>query len=48
MEWCDLDKVVIPGGKKVEPGFVYDSGLNTEWLGVNELRKLISEMTIKY
>ena len=48
MEWCDLDKVVIPGGKKVEPGCVYDSGLNTEWLGVNELRKLISEMTIKY
>lgn len=48
MKWCDLDKVVIPGGKKVEPGFVYDSGLNTEWLGVNELRKLISEMTIKY
>ena len=48
MDWCDLDKVVIPGGKKVEPGFVYDSGLNTEWLGVNELRKLISEMTIKY
>lgn len=48
MEWCDLDKVVIPGGKIVEPGFVYDSGLNTEWLGVNELRKLISEMTIKY
>lgn len=48
MEWCDLDKVVIPGGKKVEPGFVYDSGLNTEWLGVNELRKLIFEMTIKY
>lgn len=48
MEWCDLDKVVIPGGKKVEPGFVYDSGLNTEWLGVNELRKLIPEMTIKY
>lgn len=48
MEWCDLEKAVIPGGKKVEPGFVYDSGLNTEWLDVDELRKLVSEMTIKY
>lgn len=48
MEWCDLEKAVIPGGKKVEPGFVYDSGLNTEWLSVDQLRKLVSEMTIKY
>lgn len=48
MEWCDIAKAVIPGGKKVETGFVYDSGTNTEWLGVDDLRKLVSEMTIKY
>lgn len=48
MEWCNLDEAVMPGGKKVETGFVYDSGTNTEWLSVDELRKLVSEMQIKY
>lgn len=48
MEWCDLSKIDLKGGKKVEPGFVYDSGTNTEWLSVDELRKLVSEMKIKY
>ncbi|WP_217969371.1 UDP-N-acetylglucosamine 4,6-dehydratase (inverting) [Adlercreutzia caecimuris] len=48
MEWCDIEKAVLPGGKKVETGFVYDSGMNTEWLDVDDLRKLVSEMTIKY
>ena len=48
MEWCDLSKVDLRGGKKVEPGFVYDSGLNTEWLTVEQLRELVSGMTIKY
>lgn len=48
MEWCDIEKAVLPGGKKVETGFVYDSGANTEWLDVDDLRKLVSEMTIKY
>lgn len=48
MEWCDLSKIDFKGGKKVESGFVYDSGTNTEWLSVDELRKLVSEMEIKY
>lgn len=48
MEWCDLSMIDLRGGKKVAPGFVYDSGTNTEWLSVDELRKLISEMKIKY
>lgn len=48
MEWCDLSKIDLKGGKKVESGFVYDSGTNTEWLSADELRKLVSEMEIKY
>ncbi len=48
MEWCDLSKLDLRGGKKVESGFVYDSGMNTEWLSVEELRELTSEMEIKY
>ena len=48
MEWCNLEEAVVPGGKKVEPEFVYDSGQNTEWLSVEDLRKLVSGMIIKY
>ncbi|BAK44098.1 UDP-N-acetylglucosamine 4,6-dehydratase (inverting) [Eggerthella sp. YY7918] len=48
MEWCDLSKIDLGDGKKVESGFVYDSGINTEWLSVEELRDLVSNMTIKY
>lgn len=48
MEWCDLEKAVLPGGEKVPSGFVYDSGLNTEWLDVDDLRRLVSDMDIKY
>lgn len=48
MEWCDLSKIDLKGGKKVPSGFVYDSGMNNEWLSVDELRKLTSEMEIKY
>lgn len=30
---------VLPGGKLVEKEFEYNSGNNTEWLGIDELRK---------
>ena len=48
MEWCDLSKVDLKGGRKVEPGFVYDSWTNDEWLTVEQLRDLLSNMEIKY
>lgn len=48
MEWCDLSNVDLHGGGKVEPGFIYDSGLNDEWLSVKQLRELVSKMEIKY
>lgn len=48
MEWYDISKVDLKGGKKVDPEFVYDSGTNSEWLSVEELRELISKMEIKY
>ena len=48
MEWCDLSKVDLRGGRRVAPGFMYDSGTNDEWLSVGELRDLVSEMEIKY
>lgn len=36
MEWWNTDKIQA-GGKKVETGFEYSSGTNTEWLSVEEL-----------
>lgn len=48
MEWFDMDAAVKPGGKKVPSGFIYDSGTNDEWLSVDDLRRLVSEMEIKY
>lgn len=48
MEWYDISKVDLRDGKKVDPEFVYDSGTNTEWLGVEELQELVSKMEIKY
>lgn len=48
MEWYDISKVDLRDGKKVDPEFVYDSGTNTEWLGVEELQELLSKMEIKY
>ena len=38
--WWNLDKV-IPGGKLVEPGFIYSSGNNCEWLSVDDIQRLL-------
>ncbi len=32
---------VIPGGKLVEPEFEYSSGTNTQWLSVDDIRRLL-------
>lgn len=48
MEWCDLSRIDLRGGRKVPSGFVYDSGTNTEWLSIEDLRGLLSKMDIHY
>ncbi|MBQ2681372.1 MAG: UDP-N-acetylglucosamine 4,6-dehydratase (inverting) [Eggerthellaceae bacterium] len=48
MEWYNLANAEGKGGKKVEQGFVYDSGTNDEWLSVEQLRELVANMEIKY
>ena len=32
-------KTILPNGKLVEKGFEYNSGNNTEWLSIEDLRK---------
>ncbi len=43
MVW-DEKKRAIPTGRKVEDGFSYSSGNNTEWLSVEDIRALLKEM----
>ena len=35
------ERYVIPGGKLVDPEFEYSSGTNTEWLSVEDIRRLL-------
>lgn len=37
----------IPGGKKVEEGFSYSSGNNTEWLTVEEIKELLKTLDLE-
>lgn len=48
MEWYDSSRMEAHGGKRVPSGFIYDSGTNTEWLSVEDLRGLLSKMDIHY
>ena len=34
------------GGKKVEPGFEYSSGNNTEWIGTEEIKERLNNIEI--
>ena len=43
MNWWHED-MIIPGGKKLEYGFEYNSGNNTEWLNVEQLRTLLEDV----
>lgn len=45
--WWGAEKI-IPGGKKVEDGFEYSSGINKEWLSVEQLRELIGSMDFNH
>ena len=39
-KWWKKERM-FPGGKKVEPGFEYSSGNNTQWLNLEEIQKLL-------
>ena len=32
---------ILPGGKKVEEGFEYSSGNNSQWLSIDDLKKML-------
>ena len=41
-------QVVAPGGKKVEDGFSYSSGNNTEWLSVEDIKELLKDVDLEH
>ena len=41
--WVEGDNI-LPGGKPVEDGFEYNSGNNTQWLGVAELKEALKKI----
>lgn len=43
MEWWNKDKIQA-GGKKVEQGFEYSSGTNTQWLSTEQLTELLKDV----
>lgn len=45
--WWGEEKI-IPGGKKVEKGFEYSSGINKEWLSVDDLKELLKTMDFSH
>lgn len=38
---------ILPGGKKVADGFSYSSGNNTEWLSVEDIRRLLKTIDLE-
>lgn len=46
MVWSDRQKAQ-PTGKKVPEGFSYSSGNNKEWLGVEDIQKLLKEVELE-
>ncbi len=41
--WWGPEKI-IPGGRKVEAGFEYSSGINKEWLSVDDIQQLLKNV----
>ena len=44
-DWWDASKIQA-GGVKVEPGFEYSSGNNTEWLSVEEIKERLKDVKV--
>lgn len=45
--WWGPEKI-IPGGRVVESGFEYNSGTNKEWLGIDDLKKLLATLDFNH
>ncbi len=44
-DWWD-DRRIHPGGARVEPGFEYSSGNNTQWLTTEHIKEMLKKVDI--
>ena len=42
--WDNLDYIKINGGREVDESFTYSSGNNTQWLTIEDLRKMLTNL----
>ena len=47
-EWWNLENYFLEGGKSIGDEFEYNSGTNSEWLDVGELKKELEKIEIVY
>ncbi|WP_432407106.1 UDP-N-acetylglucosamine 4,6-dehydratase (inverting) [Wukongibacter sp. M2B1] len=45
-DWWDFKKYFTAGGKLIEEGFEYNSGNNSEWLSIEDLRKALKDLNM--
>ena len=43
-DWWNSEKFFTNGGRVIEEGYEYNSGTNSEWLGVNELKQKVQAL----
>ena len=46
--WTSEEELKGRGGRPCEPGFCYSSSTNTQWLNVEDLRKLVAEYSAEH
>ena len=46
VSWWDKDRHFVLGGKRVQPGFVYASNTNDQWLTIKNIRNRLSKINI--
>ncbi|WP_294404659.1 UDP-N-acetylglucosamine 4,6-dehydratase (inverting) [uncultured Clostridium sp.] len=44
MDWTNTRNYIVPGGKRVKEDFEYNSATNTDWLSIEQLRKLLENL----
>ncbi|WDV46154.1 UDP-N-acetylglucosamine 4,6-dehydratase (inverting) [Clostridiaceae bacterium M8S5] len=45
-DWWSRDKYFTDGGKAIQDGFEYNSGINSEWLSIEDLRENLLKMGV--
>jgi len=45
-DWWNFEKYFTPGGKLINEGFEYNSGTNSEWLSVNDLKNWLIKLNL--